>query len=644
MSTLDNYAQQSLGLAANSDAPNTNICLGQMPYIGNAKVLQIAIENRNQRIIEKIENEELTSEQKAELKRMILLTYDDYSHALKEAPKLSKEIAESRALESTIRDARISGEYNDYIRALERQEQNMLRGEMDARVTEHEKMMEQSTRAIAYKMSGQYALDQEKIMSVESRYGNIIKLELEIEKKKLIRSYKHPRYTLNFSNEYSSRYHTPDWEGYEHYLRRNSPDILEALVDRGIDVRIKEEDRLRHTYVVGGSGSGKTELLKVMVNEYKNNHPEAAVIVLDPHGDMVEDIAKWQNDERLVYLDPYLAKDKTFTINPLQPPKGSTPEAREVIAQQIMGAFEELLKGGAGASLSTNMRALVVPCLIVLLDKGDASLTDLQTFLNDDHNDLLIALGQKSERPAIRRFFEREFADKSFTVTKQSLRTKLQSLFNSGVFYNVVNGKNTVELEEAINQKKTILFNLAKGRIGNESSEALGRFIIALLQGIALRRQDVEKSQRVPVHVFIDECQNYIGTSTQTILEEARKYGVHLTLAQQVAGRGMNPEMRTVVLNNTNIKMVGRTAEDQRMAKLLGLELGDVQKLPVGEFYCRAGNLDTFKFIGSGHLLGGAADMSPEEQTVTRTRQEASHYRHTLEAASNAPTGSVKLF
>jgi len=451
-------------------------------------------------------------------------------------------------------------------------------------------------------------------------------------------SYLYSENVLKLAYDYGENIHTADDMGYLRYLYNHDTKFYENVLRKTLPALLREEDRKRHTYIVGGTGSGKTELLKLMVHSYVTQSDYGANVVIDPHGDFVEQVSKWQDfkdNDQLIYVDPYLHKGKVPTINPLDA-TDTTPEEREVIAQQIVGVFEQLLKGSAGASLTVNMRTLLLPCLLVLMDdKKDCTLADLQTFLNNDHNDELVALGRKSKRKAIARFFEREFNDSLFVPTKQSVRTKLQSLFNTGTFYEMVNGKSTINLKQAIEQKKTILFNLAKGIIGNEASEALGRLVIANLQGIAIRRQNIAPEARTPVHLFIDECQNYIGESTITILEEARKYKLYLTLAQQIAGRGMSPEVRGVVLNNTNVKFSGRTAEDPRIAKLLGVELEKVQNLEVGTFFCKTGNSPTFMLYGGKAVLDDSNAMSAEDWRATEQKQ-AAYYRDVKDELADA--------
>jgi len=398
--------------------------------------------------------------------------------------------------------------------------------------------------------------------------------------------------TLALARDYDADYLTPDWMGYLRYVGAKEPKLFELLNYR-LPVTPETRETGKHTYITGGSGSGKSELLKVLVHKLASKQHEA-VIVLDPHGDLVRQIGKWdifKDSDRLVYIDPFLIDNHVPTMNPLDVPASATMQEREVIGQQLVNVFEQLLKGSAGTDLTVNMRSLLMPCILTLIDKPNSTLIDLQRFMDDLRNSDLVALGKQSNRGAIARFFHYDFVtDATLNRSKAAIGRKLQSIFNSFAFDETINGATSFNLEQAINERKVILFNLAKGRLGDEASEALGRFVLASVQGLAFRRENQPEDARVPLSVFVDECQNYISPATVSLLEETRKYGVNLTLAQQVAGRGMTPEIRTVVLNNTNIKLAGRTPEDDRMAKLMGKDLADIQGLETGVFLGKVGN------------------------------------------------------
>lgn len=433
--------------------------------------------------------------------------------------------------------------------------------------------------------------------------------------------------TLQLASIYNARIHSPDRLGYLNFIAGQDQKFINVLAER-LSVTPMIDELRRHTYITGGSGSGKTELLKQLIHAAFHRAGEAT-IVIDPHGDLALQVAQWQmfeEDDRLLYIDPYLSDDHIPPFNPLIVPEDTTMQQKEVIAQQLVNAFEQLLKGSGGDSLTVNMRTVLMPCLLILIDRPGSTLADLQRFMNDALNAELIDLGKQSKRRAIRDFFTYDFiGDPSLRPSKSAISRKLQSLFNTFAFDEMVNSQVSLNLEEAINAGKIILFNLSKGRLGDEASEAFGRLVVASIQGLALRRADTPETERVPINLYIDECQNYIAPATMQILEEARKYGVSLTLAQQVVGRGMSSEMQAVVLNNTNIKVAGRTPEDDKMAKILGKTQADVQNLQTGQFWMKVGNGHTFLLKGGSDLLGDSVAMSDDYWHMVTLEQLASY-------------------
>lgn len=408
-----------------------------------------------------------------------------------------------------------------------------------------------------------------------------------------------------------------DLTGYAQYLRVLYPDYFELISNATPVISIPEIDRTQHTYVTGGSGSGKSETLKALVHGTLNCVPTAGMVIIDPHGDLAEQIARWpefEDGERLVYVSPTLFEDLTPTINPFEA-DDLGPREKDVVAQEIVEALEQLLSGEMGGTLSVNMRTVLFPCVLVLLDVPNTSFADLLTFMDDDLNMELVARARQHPRAPVREFFQHSavgFSSSHYDRTKSAIAAKLQSLRNTLSFDALVSGPSSMNLEQLVNDGKIVVFNLAKGDIGRDASEAVGRFVLAKLQGMALRRQRLPANERRPVHLFIDECQNYISPATIAIMEETRKYGLHLTLAQQVAGRGMSKEMLKVVLNNTNIKLSGRTKEDQVVAKLFGSDLATLQQMQPGEFFLQCGARPAARVQIRGDLVGGNHAMSDE--------------------------------
>lgn len=392
-----------------------------------------------------------------------------------------------------------------------------------------------------------------------------------------------------------------DWAGYVAYLAAVAPSLCEFFYRR-LPVLIPEDARKRHTYITGQSGSGKSELLKVLFNAYLRSQARVSLVLIDPHGDLAEQVARFPDvatSGRLVYLHPSLSPEHTPTINPFELADQSET-AVHVMAEQIASVFGELMRKAGHNALTGNMGALLIPCVSTLLRRPGSTIRDLQTFMDDKRNRELWDIGCRSAVQAHRDFFHERFYEKQFESTKAALYTRIQSLLNSPVLYRLLVGPSTVNLEEAVNAGKIIVFALPKGGIGAETSPTFGSFVLAMLQGLAIRRESVPESQRVPVHVFVDECQNFLSPSVQTILTESRKYGLHLTLAQQTFAQDMDRDLAAAVVGNTAVKFCGMNDVKtlKPMDERMGVGLDALQRLAVGQFFVKvSGNTPAFKLI-----------------------------------------------
>jgi hypothetical protein len=296
------------------------------------------------------------------------------------------------------------------------------------------------------------------------------------------------------------------------YRRTGETETLTAVEE----VRIPEYQRQQHTYLIGATRYGKSELTKSLIHSYAQRDM-AAVVLIDPAGDLAQQVAKFPEiGKRLVYIHPRLSKYHTPTINPLE--TTASKQDKQVIAQQILEAFTEVIAGGLGSAVSLPMRALLMPCILTLMDRPGSTFLDLQRFMRDAPD--LISFGERSRYPVVSSFFREEFKDKRFTITKGSISTKLQELFNSGYFVDLTCGPSTIDLGAEIRKKKIIIFNLSKSSIGTLESQAYGRLVVSLILSIALR------GNRTHTHLMIDECHNFVTPSIRTILLEAGKFNL----------------------------------------------------------------------------------------------------------------------
>lgn len=413
--------------------------------------------------------------------------------------------------------------------------------------------------------------------------------------------------------------------------QKNLPDNQNAFFLREQTFNISEEARKRHSYITGQSGSGKTELLKILIHHYITKNPHSAVILLDPHGDISEEVARFKafsNHDRLVYNDPFLHDDFTLGINPFRLDQQiKNPRTIDLTTQELYSVFEEILKG---SGFTLQMETLLKPCITTLLLMGDRDITDLMRFMDDEKNTVYLNFAQKHlYNPTQKEFLTQDFHKDTYNPTKQAIKTKIQSLLNSHAFLNMLSGKPTFNLNRLINQKKIIIFNLSAGRLGGFTSDIIGRFLLAQIKSLTFQRAELAENKRIKTHLFIDECQRYLTPSIKTILTEARKYKLHLTLANQYYGQDMSTALKDAITANTAIKITGKNSHKSLSAfqKETGADLAEMERLSVGEFHIKEGNKPSISVKAPSHLVGNKNAMRAEAWERVKKEQLKRYYR-----------------
>ena len=428
----------------------------------------------------------------------------------------------------------------------------------------------------------------------------------------------------------------PTVSGWKLYLKETCPHFYDFLKKR-IPAPIPEQARARSTYMVAKPGAGKSECLKRFIHSYLSD-PECATMVIDPAGEFAEQVAKWEENyksDRLIYVDPVLELGTTPIINPFEihgvPAHDTSDRAlavKRVVAQQILEALQEVVAQG-GAEFTANMVTVLKPCILTLLDYEGATLYDLHTFMDHARNRELVSFAvTNSKHKGVRDFFSHSFGPKDHTASRDAIKRKMHNLF-TGALAHLTCGKSTINLQKAWDERKIVVFNLSKGKIGDDEAKAFGRLVVSLLQGIAKRRADIEKSARVPGHLFIDEMENFTSESMRLILNESRKYRLMLTVCQQIAGSGLDLDMQRAVLGSTDMKVGGQAEPTFRKGTADQLDVAeqDIAELKPGEFYFRLGGHMPFKMRVYDDLADTRNAMSEHEWERVKARMLATYYR-----------------
>jgi Type IV secretion-system coupling protein DNA-binding domain len=432
---------------------------------------------------------------------------------------------------------------------------------------------------------------------------------------------------------------------YRRWLAERHSELWETFLQVRFPYVVSEANLARHTYLVGQTGSGKTEFLKLLCATTKERPDgqagvshERSLLVVDP-GNLAWQVAHFRmyaedfeanpEDPNLIYISPLLEEGRYPVINPFDiSARTHSEEEVDTLAEQLTGALIAITKE---EKFSLPMRTVLKPCLKVIIRRADSTLYDLLRFMDYGRNTDLIDIGRQSESEATRTFFEGPFLSNQYHRTRGAIATKIQSLLNESIFARMIaGGKSTINLEAALNGGKSVVVSVPKAAGGEEVSEAIGRFFVAMTLGIALNRGRSPTEFRRPINIVLDEAQNYLSKQVKTIVVEARQFACQLVGAQQVVGQEMNPELEKIILENTNIKIIGKSGHHsrQKMAREMEVPPEHLAGLEVGTFVIKAGSGPAVRLTIDRRYLGDRQSMRPDQWEALKAAMLERYYRH----------------
>lgn len=473
------------------------------------------------------------------------------------------------------------------------------------KVTTNEKKedIKRNLRFISYKEFMDLFNKPKKLEGEKTRYQYSVKEGREVPKKsfytyeqeKLSLPFRHWNHRNDFIRSYSQ-----DESGYHKFLQETDLPFKDFFLLR-LPYIIPESDLQRHVVVRGKTGSGKSEFLKILIYSIMKKK-KSSIVIIEPHGDLSKQVAMWKefgnekNKERLIYIDPFLKDGFTPSINPFYL-KDKSEGNISTLTQQLIIAFESLMKN----EFTPNMKGVLMYCIPVLLRRDGSTLEDLKRFVTDGENEDLIDIGLNSGNRIARDFFLNTFKSRKIDSTKTSLSIKISTILALPIFARLLTGKNSFDFEKAFNSGKVIIFNLSKGVLGKDVSNAYGIFVVAMTQYYAFKRASIFEQKRARTFIFIDEFHNYVCKDMSEILAETRKYRLHMVLANQYEDQ-VNTETKSAVKENTQIKVFGRSDE------------GEFKNYKAGEFliHSSANKGKPLKIFTPKFLLGNKNSMDVE--------------------------------
>ncbi len=316
-------------------------------------------------------------------------------------------------------------------------------------------------------------------------------------------------------------------------------------------------DRSRHVYIIGQTGAGKSGTLELFaLSDIFHGHGYA---IIDPHGDFAVNNMRFIPGSRLedvIYFNP---ADTAFPLgfNPLEV---TDPSQKTNISSEVIGVLKRMF----GESWGPRLEYILRYTILALLDRPTTTMLDITRMLTDKkfRNETLTYC----QDTVVLNFWKVEFAswnDKFVSEAIAPVLNKVGAFTANPIIRNIIGQpKSTFNIRTIMDEGKILIVNLSKGLIGEDNAAILGAFMVTKIQLASMSRSDIERVEdRRPFYLYVDEFQNFATDSFATILSEARKYGLNLTVANQYISQ-MNETVRDAVFGNVGTMISFRVSAD----------------------------------------------------------------------------------
>ena len=404
--------------------------------------------------------------------------------------------------------------------------------------------------------------------------------------------------TENISKQHSKELPAPlslkQKEALDIYFAKNTYGGSDTMIG------LTENERRRHVYVLGATGTGKSTMLLSMIKQDIDHNK--GLCVVDPHGDLTDQIISVIPQERVqdvVYFNPddigYPMGINLLELTPGLPPEDAVRE-KEFIAESIISVFNKIYTDKySGPRMEYILRNTIHTAFTV----PDATLFTIYKLLINTSYRKSVTNNLTDEN--LKDFWKYEFA-KAGDYQKVKMISPITNkigrfLFSPTAKRILEQGKSTINFDTIMNEGKIVLCNLSKGKVGEDNSSVFGVLIMAKIQLAALKRARMKQEDRRDFYLYVDEFQNFATPAFSQILSEARKYRLNAILAHQTTSQIVDTSLVNVTLANTGTVICFRTANPEDERVILPqfrpyIEQGEIASLPSYHFYMRLGALN----------------------------------------------------
>ena len=325
--------------------------------------------------------------------------------------------------------------------------------------------------------------------------------------------------------------------------------------NRRLKFGIKQKDRSRHTYVIGKTGMGKSTLLENLA--IQDIQAGRGISFIDPHGKTAELLLEYVPKERIkdvIYFAPF-DLDNPISFNLLE---DIGPDKRHLVANGLMSVFKRIWQD----AWSARMEYILNNTLLALLEYPNATLLGVNRMLSDEPYRKQVV--ENISDPSVKAFWTQEFAKygpKYMQEAGAAIQNKIGQFIANPLIRNIIGQpKSSFSLRDVMDEKKILIVNLSKGKVGESNTNILGSMVITKIYLAAMSRADIterELESKPNFYLYVDEFQNFANESFADILSEARKYKLNLIVANQYVEQ-MTEEVRAAVFGNVGTMIAFR--------------------------------------------------------------------------------------
>ena len=325
---------------------------------------------------------------------------------------------------------------------------------------------------------------------------------------------------------------------------------LGRSVFRGVvrPVYVSEDDRRRHMYVIGRTGTGKTELLKSLM--LQDILAGKGLCFIDPHGDAAEEILQLippQRAEDVIYFDPSDIS-RPFGLNMLE---AHTEQQKHFVVASIIGLMYKLFDPNKTGIIGPRFEHGVRNAMLTAMSSEGATFVEVMRIMTDAN--FVRELLPKVQDPVVRRYWTDQIAQTTDFHKSEVLDytvSKFGRFVTNKMMRNIIGQSlSSFDLRAVMDEGKILIINLSKGKIGEENSNFLGLILVPKILSAAMSRSDVPEEKRKDFYLYVDEFQNFATDTFADILSEARKYRLNLIVANQFIGQ-IGEDLKNAVFGN----------------------------------------------------------------------------------------------